>query len=136
MKHTPLGYNIVGGKAVINEEEATIVRKICDNYLSGMSMTAAARGAGVDMVHTRVRHLMQDKRYLGDDFYPPILTEEIIQAVEEERLKREAEYKGTRYRKVVDLNVPTKFRISAHIPEFKNPVEQVEYAYSLIEREV
>lgn len=99
MKHTPLGYNIVGGKAVINEDEATIVRKICNNYLCGMSMTSAARNAGVDMVHSRVRHLMQDKRYLGDDFYPPILTEEIIQAVETERLKREAGYKGTRYRK-------------------------------------
>lgn len=65
MKHTPLGYNIVGGKAVINEEEATIVRKICDNYLSGMSMTAAARGAGVDMVHTRVRHLIQKIKRMG-----------------------------------------------------------------------
>lgn len=136
MKHTPLGYKIVGGEAIINEDEAAIVRKICDNYLCGMSMTAAARNAGVDMVHSRVRHLMQDKRYLGDDFYPPILTEEIIQAVETERLKREAEYKGTRYRKVVDLNVPTKFRIKAHISEFNDPVEQIEYAYSLIEREV
>lgn len=136
MKHTPFGYDIVAGKAVIDEEEATIVRKICDNYLSGMSMTMAAKDAGVDMVHGRVRHLMQDKKYLGDDFYPPILTEEIMQAIEKERLKREGEYKGVRYRKVVDLNIPTKFRIKAHIPEFKNPVEQVEYAYGLIESEV
>lgn len=35
MKHTPYGYRIIGGKAVVNEEEAEIIRKICDNYLSG-----------------------------------------------------------------------------------------------------
>lgn len=136
MKHTPLGYDIVGGKAVINEEEAAIVRKICENYLSGMSMVAAAKDAGVNMVHGRVKHLMQNKRYLGDDFYPPILTEEIAQAIETERLRRDAEYKGVRYRKIVDLSVPTEFRIKASVQKFKNPVEQVEYAYSLIESEV
>ena len=96
MKHTPYGYDIVGGKAVVNEEQADIIRSICSNYLSGMSMTAAAKDAGVTMTHSRVKHLLQNKRYLGDDFYPPILTEELAQAFETERLKRDATYKGDR----------------------------------------
>lgn len=33
MKHTPYGYDIVGGKAVVNEKQAAIIRKICENYL-------------------------------------------------------------------------------------------------------
>ena len=39
MKHTPYGYDIVGGVAVVNEEQAAVIRQICENYLSGMSMT-------------------------------------------------------------------------------------------------
>ena len=29
MKHTPYGYDIVGGAAVINEEQAANLRKLC-----------------------------------------------------------------------------------------------------------
>ena len=57
MKHTPYGYDIVGGKAVVNKEQADIIRSICSNYLSGMSMTTAAKSAGVTMTHSRVKHL-------------------------------------------------------------------------------
>lgn len=80
MKHTPYGYDIIGGKAVVIEEQVDFIRKICNNYLSGMSMTAAAKEAGVIMTHSRVKHLLQNKRYLGDDFYPSISTEELAQA--------------------------------------------------------
>ena len=136
MKHTPYGYDIVGGKAVVNEEQADIIRKICSNYLSGMSMTAAAKDAGVTMTHSRVKHLLQNKRYLGDDFYPPILTEELAQYFETERLKRDAAYKGIRYRRNMDIQIPVAFKIPRVISKYKDPVKQAEYAYALIESEV
>mgnify|MGYP001086361357 CR=1 FL=1 len=104
MKHTPYGYDIVGGKAVVNKEQADIIRSICSNYLSGMSMTTAAKSAGVTMTHSRVKHLLQNKRYLGDDFYPPILTEELAQAFEAERLK------GMPLTKVLDIEEIWIFR--------------------------
>ena len=136
MKHTPYGYDIVGGKAVVNEEQADIIRKICSNYLSGMSMTAAAKDAGVTMTHSRVKHLLQNKRYLGDDFYPPILTEELAQAFETERLKRDAVYKGIRYRRNMDIQIPVAFKMSRVISKYTDPVKQSEFAYALIESEV
>ena len=136
MKHTPYGYDIVGGKAVVNEEQAVIIRTICKNYLSGMSMIAAAKDAGVTMTHSRVKHLLQNKRYLGDDFYPPILTEELAQDFETERLKRDAAYKGIRYRRNMDIQIPVAFKMSRVISKYKDPVKQAEYAYALIESEV
>ena len=33
----PLGYDLIGGKLVINEKEANVVRKIFDMYLNGMN---------------------------------------------------------------------------------------------------
>ena len=137
MKHTPYGYDIVGGVAVINEEQAAAIRQTCENYLSGMSMTQAARAAGINMNHSGVKRLMLNPRYLGDEFYPAILTPEIAQAVEAERQRRDALYKGKRYsREEVTVFIPTAFTMRKVSTRYKDPVKQAEYAYSLIESEV
>lgn len=134
MKHTPYGYDIVGGTAVINEEQAAAIRQTCENYLSGMSMTQAARTAGINMKHSGVKRLMLNPRYLGDNFYPAILTPEIPQAVEAERQRRDALYKGKRYtREEVTVFIPTAFTMRKLSTRYKDPVKQAEYAYSMIE---
>lgn len=133
MKHTPYGYDIVGGAAVINEEQAANLRKLCENYLSGMSFVQAAKDVGLGMKHSGVKKLMLNPRYLGDDFYPAILTAEIARAVEAERLRRDALYKGTRYTKeAVTTVIPTRFAMKRTAPKFRDPIKQAEYAYSQI----
>ena len=133
MKHTPYGYDIMGGAAVINEEQAAVIRQICENYLSGMSFVQAARVAGINMNHSGVKRLMLNPRYLGDDFYPAILTAEIARAVEAERLRREALYKGTRYTKdAVTTVIPTRFVMKRTALKYQDPIKQAEYAYSQI----
>ena len=133
MKHTPYGYNIVGGAAVINEEQAANLRKMCENYLSGMSFVQASKEVGLEMKHSGVKRLMQNPRYLGDDFYPAILTAEIAQAVEADRLRRDALYKGTRYTKeAVTTVIPTRFAMKRTAPKYQDPIKQAEYAYSQI----
>ena len=133
MKHTPYGYDIVGGAAVINEEQAANLRKLCENYLSGMSFVQAAKDVGLEMKHSGVKRLMQNPRYLGDDFYPAILTPEIAQAVEAERQRRDTLYKGTRYTKeAVTTVIPTRFAMKRTAPKYQDPIRQAEYAYSQI----
>ena len=133
MKHTPYGYDIVGGAAVINEEQAANLRKLCENYLSGMSFVQAAKEVGLEMKHSGVKRLMQNPRYLGDDFYPAILTPEIAQAVEAERQRRDTLYKGTRYTKeAVTTVIPTRFAMKRTAPKYQDPIKQAEYAYSQI----
>ena len=134
MKHTPYGYDIMGGAAVINEEQAANLRKLCENYLSGMSFVQAAKDVGLGMKHSGVKRLMQNPRYLGDDFYPAILTAEIAQAVEAERLRRDALYRGERYtREEVQIAILTSFTMRKLSTRYKDPIKQAEYAYSLIE---
>ena len=138
MKHTPYGYTIVDGKAVVNEEEAKILQRICDNYISGMSFVASAKSVGLEMKHSGVKRLMLNKRYLGDEFYPAILTEEIMKKVEEERIRRE-KILGRDRKKQVKANkvvVYTKFYIPQIDMKYENPKKQAEYAYSLIGNEV
>lgn len=76
---------------------------------------------------------MLNPRYLGDDFYPAILTAETHQAVEAERQRRDALYKGLRYsKKEVEISIPTSFTMRKLSTRYKNPVKQAEYAYSQI----
>ena len=128
MKHTPYGYDIMGGSAVINEEQAANLRKLCENYLSGMSFVQAAKDVGLEMKHSGVKRLMQNPRYLGDDFYPAILTAEIDQAVAAERLRRDALYKGTRYTKeAVTTEIPTRYVIKRTDLKYQDPIKKEEY---------
>ena len=51
MGHTPLGYRIENGTAVIDEEAAAKVRQLYKNYLGGLSLTNAAKEAGINALH-------------------------------------------------------------------------------------
>lgn len=133
MKHTPLGYDIVNGKAVINEEEAERIKTIYAGYLLGLTMKASAKMAGLDITHSRVKNIMQNKRYLGDEYYPPLIDEETFHAAETERKRREkALGRENRKKERYTPAVFTKFKMLKPEKKYKDPVKQAEYIYSRI----
>lgn len=71
----PYGYENKDGKMVINEKQAVIVRRIFQDILSGMSMSAIARELnkegikaprGDKWVDGGIRSIVQNERYIGD----------------------------------------------------------------------
>lgn len=137
MGHTPLGYRIEMGKAVINEEDAVKIRRLYDNYLSGMSLTDAASQAGINTYHGTVKRIMCNRHYLGDEYYPAIISSDIFNQAQTE-LKRRAVKLG-RVNKAVpkkEKQIPTQFTIASIEKCFEDPVLQAEYVYSLIKSEV
>jgi hypothetical protein len=68
MGHTPYGYSIENGCATINENEANKIRKLYENYISGMALAKAAAAAGIETYHGTAKRLMENRHYLGDDF--------------------------------------------------------------------
>lgn len=88
MGHTPYGYRIENGEAVIDEAAAAQVRELYKNYLSGLSLINAAKEAGLDLLHSGAKRMMRNSHYLGDDFYPAIIDKESFEAVEGELSKR------------------------------------------------
>jgi hypothetical protein len=138
MQHTPYGYDIIGGRAVINEEQTANIREMCKNYLSGMSFKNAAAAVGLNMSHCGVKRMMLNARYLGDEFYPAILTEETVRQVEAERTRREkALGRDRRKGKGAPKGVYyTGFSAPKITMKYKDPVAQAEYAYSRIRNEV
>ena len=73
MGHTPLGYRIENGIAIIDEPAAAKLRLLYKNYLSGMSLSKAATEAGIPTYHETAKRLMETAHYLGDSFYHAIL---------------------------------------------------------------
>ena len=137
MGHTPYGYRIENGIAVIDEEAAGKLRKLYENYLSGMALKTAAAEAGINTYHGTAKRLLMTKHYIGDDFYPAIIDATVFQNTQEELRKRAAALgRLNRAPKEKVLKAPTVFTIRNIKKRFDNPVTQAEYIYSLIESEV
>lgn len=137
MGHTPYGYRIVDGRAVIDEAAATQIRELYKNYLSGLSLTNAAKEAGLDLLHSGAKRMMRNKHYLGDDFYPAIIDKGSFDAVEVELNKRSTKLgRNNRYNAPKVKRPPTAFRFGDITENYDNPIRQAEYLYSLIESEV
>ena len=131
------GYTIENGKAEIEPKQAEKIRKLFDGYLSGLSYQRAAKEAGFSFTHSSAKMMMQDKHYLGDDYYPAIIDKSMFFAAEEERQKRSKRLgrdkpKRERANRTI---VPTKFLFRTAVEAYGDPYKQAEYIYSLIESE-
>jgi hypothetical protein len=137
MGHIPYGYKIENGKAAVDEEKAKQIRTIYREYLSGLSLTDAAKASGMQLCHTSVKRIMQNQHYLGDEYYPAIIDPETFQRAFSEQQKRAAAL-GRVYElkkeKKPEYNI--RFTMKPIMQQYTNPFQQAEYAYSLIESEV
>ncbi|SFX87469.1 recombinase family protein [Ruminococcus sp. XPD3002] len=125
-----LGYRIIDGIAKIDESEASAIRAIFSGYISGMSLREAAEKAGKPMVHSMVKRVIRNICYIGDDFYPAIVSRQTFTKANAELIRR-AEKHGGKKR----LQLPpvyTEFEISEPEMHFDDPIKQAEYIYSLI----
>ena len=124
MEHIPYGYRIENGKAVVDETAAGQVRQLFENYLSGDSLKKAAENAGIAGT---IKLMLRNRRYPGDDFYPPIISKEMFNAAAEE-LQSRAERLGRNghARKERSVNVPVRFTFIRAADYFEDPVQQAE----------
>ncbi len=124
------GYRIIDGKAKIDESEACAIRAIFSGYISGMSLREAAENAGKPMVHSMVKRIIRNICYIGDEFYPAIISRQTFTKANAELIRR-AEKHGSGKR----LKAPpvyTEFALAEPEMQYDDPIAQAEYMYSLI----
>ena len=124
------GYRIIDGIAKIDESEACAIRAIFSGYISGMSLREAAENAGKPMVHSMVKRIIRNICYIGDDFYPAIVSRQTFTKANAELIRR-AEKHGSGKR----LKAPpvyTEFTLAETGMQYDDPIAQAEYMYSLI----
>lgn len=137
MRHIPYGYKIENGLAVVDEEEAAVVRRFFDYYISGLALMAAAGKAGLKLYHGSAGRMLRNVKYLGDDYYPAIIDQETFDKAEEVRMNRAKSLGRVKELKGVQkIEFPTRFIMPAVKKVHEDPFEQAAYAYSLIESEV
>lgn len=83
----PYGYEIRDGEYVISEQMAENVRTIYQLYLNGLSyakiseMLAATRD-GIQWNKHRVKRILEDRRYVGDETWPAVIQLEQYERVQ------------------------------------------------------
>lgn len=107
---TPFGYRIVDGKAVIDAEQDERLKQMLSLYLDGLSIQAASEEAG--MTYTVARRALSNETYLGDGFYPPLISREMYEQLQTERKRRQPKKPGVIPDKIGALRVRTHFRFN------------------------
>ena len=97
----PLGYKIVDGKVIFDDEKVAVIKKIFEDYHKGSSLHAIAKeltNAGFlnannkpNWNHGSVGKILQNIKYLGDEFYPQMIDKETFESVQKRRKKKEQE---------------------------------------------
>lgn len=93
--HMPIGYRMAEGKIQIDKEKAKIVRMVFRDYVSGISTYALAKKLTAmgalnanqkpSWNHGSIGKILENTRYLGDDFYPAMIEPELFQQVQKYR---------------------------------------------------
>lgn len=112
----PLGYALSGGNITINEAEADTVREIAEQYLSGKSLKAIAEmltakhieymSGKTDWNRSRIKRIVEDKRYIGDGGYMPILTEQEYAAMQSIKAEKNTQKDVNHTEGIFTLNAP------------------------------
>ena len=137
MGHTPFGYRIENGVAVVDEHAAEQIQALYQSYLSGDSLRTVANKVGIDAFHAGIGKILKNHHYLGDDYYPAIIDPDTFAAVQEERFRRASALGRIREPKEDKAAIyPTAFHIIEGTQVYDDPFAQAAYAYSLIESEV
>lgn len=137
MAHTPYGYKIENGKAIIEEEKALQITRLFEAYIAGAGLKAAAESVGIIVTHSSIGRMLRNEKYLGTDFYPAIIDEVVFKTAEAERMKRAKDlgriikYEDNGHSEIKNC----AFKLGKVEQKYDSPFKQAEYAYSLIESE-
>lgn len=132
MTHTPYGYKIINAQAVVDEQIAEKVRQLYAEYLESGSMRAAAKTVGIEKTHSVIGRLLRNKVYLGTNYYPQIVDEEMFKKVQE-LLGSNAKSKN----RIREFEAPPElelkdYKLDRVEEKYTDPYRQAEYAYSMI----
>ncbi|HHV13040.1 MAG TPA: recombinase [Clostridiales bacterium] len=97
-RHMPIGYKLADGKIYLDEPKAAVVKKIFADYLSGTSTSALAKqltemgfsnaNSKASWNHGSIGKILENVKYLGDEFYPQMINTELFEQVQKRRKER------------------------------------------------
>ncbi len=87
-RYIPYGYKLEKGDMIVNPKEATVVCQVFNQYAHGQTLQGIADAlmrSGVPYMNGRpcwdkhkIKRLIENKRYIGEDDYPSVITPELF----------------------------------------------------------
>lgn len=135
MSTVTFGYCIKEGKTDIDPVKGPCVQSIFRDYLNGYSLTDVALKNGFKF-HGAIKRILINQTYLGDKYYPLLITPETFNRVQAELHQRALNLGRTNLpTQQVDFHPQTKFKLNRSHHRYNIPAKQAEYLYQLIESE-
>lgn len=106
--HTPIGYCVREGQIMIDDEKSKIVIQIFQEYDGGISAMIIAsnlkkkgvmnKNDRVKWTHATVGRILEDDNYLGNEYYPQLISTELFERVQERREQKRQKLGRGEYR--------------------------------------
>lgn len=97
-RHMPIGYKLVEGKIQFDEPKVAVVKKVFADYLSGTATRAIAKQLSkmgllnannkASWNHVSIGKILENVKYLGDEFYPQMIDAGLFELVQKRRKER------------------------------------------------
>lgn len=97
-RHMPIGYKLTEGKIQFDEPKAAVVKKVFAEYLSGTSAYVIAKqltkmgflnaNNKPSWNHCSIGKILENVKYLGDEFYPQMIDAVLFERVQKRRKER------------------------------------------------
>ena len=130
----PYGYQIVQGQAAINAGEAERLLRFTSFYLEGASVANAARMAGVNRAVSNCCAMLRNPVYLGDEFYPPLFSQDLARRLKAEHSRRRGTRKPGGRKRNKPATVQTEFLFQPEkSPKNLSPLELAQWVYEQIQ---
>lgn len=116
MRNIPFGYRMENGKIIFHPTESQAVKDIFSDYLGGQSLLKIAQSLNERQVEylpgttgwnkARLKRIIEDKRYIGSDSYPPIIEQSIYNKAQAVRVSRNTQKFLDRTADIFKLRLP------------------------------
>ena len=115
-RNISFGYQFENGKIIRHPAESRIVSNIFEDYLQGGSLLQIAKklnGCGAEYMpgvtgwnKARLKRIVEDVRYLGDETYPPIIDTDAFGKAQKIKAERNTQKDIDRSADIYSLNIP------------------------------
>ena len=115
-RNIPFGYTMENGKIIFHPTESQAVQDIFSDYLDGQSLLKIAQSLNERQVEylsgttgwnkARLKRIIEDKRYIGSDSYPPIIEQSVYDKAQAIRASRNTQKSLDRTADIFKLQLP------------------------------
>lgn len=118
IRNLPYGYSYIDGKINLHPQESVMVTEIFQEYLAGKSLLKIANELNKKKIEymvgvinwnkARLKRIIEDKRYVGQDDYPNIIQAETYKTAQRLRSLKNTQKSMDRKATIFQINVPVR----------------------------